>query len=282
MGEFFRPQTSPVQTPFPPWGPAPEGDEVPHRTSDTVASSAKEGSLIQKLLARLIGIPLAAVIIFSVWSILAGGATEINPDFPSVPSPTGSFTALGDLISDGFNDTSFSSHLWATLSRVLMIFFVALLLGIFIGGFAGINHWTRGIFDPTFSILRFFSPVLAVTVSIMNSGIEGDKVLPSALPSIFVVADGVSRALYRRASGYSYSQVDEVVGVVRTALLVTWIVVASNELFFASEGLFNVGYSARVFFRPNVLGAVSIVAVALALVMDSIVRTVGYLISNNR
>lgn len=271
----------------PPGSPAPTNAPPPFTAASqpgdggSNVSSAAEDSFAQKLIARLIGIPVAIVVSFGLWWLLFLQSEEFRPGSRAFPSPTGAFGAFGELFRDVSDPFSFT-HVGGTVGRVVLAFVIALLLGSLLGGIVGINRWTRGIFDPLLNSLRFVSPAIAVTISFLSSGFESNKALPTALPAIFVVADGVSRAISRRSVDSAKVRVNEIVNATRTALLVTWLAVSITELHTGRTGIFALaGARARNFLQTDILGAALIATVVLALIMDTVIRVIGYLIARS-
>ncbi len=158
-----------------------------------------------------LGFPLLLLV---SWELIVG-AEILSPRW--FPPPSRIATALWDLTVtfDRFNETSLlgrpwlipsrlsseglpgvwalfqESHLWATLSRVLMGFFLGALPGVLLGMVMGLNRTVRMMLDATMSAV-YVLPKIAIFPILMlifpNPFGEGPKVTVVAISAFFLVA----------------------------------------------------------------------------------------------
>ena len=230
---------------------------------------------------RLLGVLAGVVLLNLVWFVLylvsGGGQGDLR-----WPSQGHVWSEMWLLTFDGFQGTTLLRHSVATLSRVLSAMAAALVIGGGIGVALGSRKQLRHLFDPLLSFLRVFSPAAVIPVLYTFLGIQRPVIgFTAGFVATWLVADRVARVL---ASGPTRERlIEELVQIVRVALLVTWLVVAFGELIGTGVGLGSAIWTARTFFRMGMVTGVGVWSALLIATMDYGVRLLGrFLINRDR
>ena len=89
-------------------------------------------------------------------------------------------SAIGDLATRKLAGASLWEHIWASARRVLLGFSLAVIVGIPLGFFMGINRYVNAIVNPVFSLIKPMPPIAWISLSILWLGI-GEE------PKIFII-----------------------------------------------------------------------------------------------
>ena len=88
-----------------------------------------------------------------------------------LPSPNQVLGKTGDLITEGFADSTLWQHTWASLFRVFSAFALACLTAVPIGILMGINDLAKGVLDPVIEFYRPLPPLAYLPLIIIWLGI---------------------------------------------------------------------------------------------------------------
>lgn len=209
--------------------------------------------------------------------------------FPSIRD-TG--LALEQLFSEGFRNISLWEHTWTSLWRVLRGMFWGILIGVPVGFAMGLSSRLRGFFDTPVELFRPIPPLALLPLFILAFGI-GDssavKLLIFASLWIMVIAarSGVRTAnLSKVRAAYSLgaskrqvlfrvllpNALPELFTGIRVALGVSWGTLVAAELVGTDTGLGSMIFTARNFFRLDVIWAGVIIIAVLGVIMDVFLR----------
>lgn len=207
-------------------------------------------------------------------------------------SPADTATAMAALAGEGFQNVSLWEHTWASLRRVGLGMFWGTIIGVPVGFAMGLSSALRGFFDAPVEIFRPIPPLALLPLFILMFGI-GD---PSAIRLLFFAAVWImiiaSRSGVRTANlskvraayslGASKWQVltrvllpnalPEIFTGLRVALGVCWGTLVAAELVGTKVGLGSMIFTARNFFRLDVIVAGVIIIALLGVLMDVIMR----------
>jgi len=162
-------------------------------------------------------------------------------------------------------------HLSASLSRVVLGFGIAALMGVPLGTAAGRNRWVAGLLDPIVSVLRPIPPIALLPIMVVWLGIgDTSKVIFIAYAAFFQVFlttyNGVLAVepLYLRAAqtlGASRWRIfrkvvlpaamPHIVTGIRLGFSVSFFVIVAAEFIGASAGLGFLIFEARVYFEVD-------------------------------
>ena len=108
-----------------------------------------------------------------------------------LPSPERVWSALTEVATDGYRNSTLLEHLGSSLFRVLAGFFFGALLGIPLGYAMGLSNWFRGWFDPIVEFMRPVPPLALIPLVIIWFGIdETGKVVLLFLAALWIMAIG--------------------------------------------------------------------------------------------
>lgn len=231
------------------------------------------------------GVSLATVLVllFAWWASTRAGLIE--PLF--LPSPGAVLGKARELLAEGYMDVSLWHHLGASLGRIGLALFAAVLTAIPLGLAMGRNRIARGILDPLIEFYRPVPPLAYLPLIVIWCGIgELSKVLLIYLaifaPIAIATANGVrtvdpARVRAAQCLGASRWQVlrhvvlpsalPDILTGVRIGLGVGWSTLVAAELIAATEGLGFMVQSAAQFLVTDVviLGILLIAVIAFAL-----------------
>lgn len=210
----------------------------------------------------------------------------------SFPSPSDTLAGFNTLRTDGFRNVTLWEHTRISLWRVIRGMFFGTLFGVPIGMAMGLSSRLRGFFDTIVELFRPIPPLALLPLFILWFGI-GDppavRLLIFASIWIMIIAAraGVRtvklskvRAAY--SLGASKPQVllrvilpnalPELFTGVRVALGVSWGTLVAAELVGADSGLGNMIFTARSFFRLDIIVVGIIVIAVIGVLMDISMR----------
>ena len=125
---------------------------------------------------RSLGISAVTVVaLFSLWyGVTAGG--WIEPLF--LPGPGAVFERFLEVVDEGFGGATLLQHVWASLSRVLAAFTLAVATAIPAGILMAMSRVARGVLDPPVEFYRPIPPLAYLPLMVIWFGIgELTKVL---------------------------------------------------------------------------------------------------------
>lgn len=208
----------------------------------------------------------------------------ISPLF--LPSPQAVFHKFIEVSQHGFMKATLWQHLAASISRVLVALVAAVIIGVPIGLWMGLNKWARAIIDPLVELLRPIPPLAYLPLLVIWFGIgETTKVLliffSILAPIIISSTHGVlshqqNRERAALSLGASRTQVfwyvivptalPHIITGVRIGLGVGWSTLVAAELVAADKGIGFMVQSAAQFLITDtvILGIIVIAIVAVS------------------
>ena len=233
---------------------------------------------------QLGGISITAVL--AAWWLISA-QRWIDPVF--LPSPSAVLGKLKLTAGEGFMDATLWQHLAASLQRMLLAVFAAILTGVPLGMAMGLNRWIRGLLDPLIELYRPVPPLAYLPLLVIWFGIgEGTKVLLIYLailaPIVIATAQGMRLAQgnrIRAARSLGAGRTDilryiilpaalpDILTGIRIGLGVGWSTLVAAELVAAKHGLGFMVQSAAQFLVTDVviMGILVIALIAITLEM---------------
>lgn len=208
------------------------------------------------------------------------------------PSPGDTWRGFREISTDGFQNITLWQHTWSSLWRVIRGMFFGVLFGVPIGLSMGLSSKARGFFDTPVELLRPIPPFALIPLFILAFGI-GDKpavrllIFASIWIMIIAARSGVRAAnLSKVRAAYSLgaskwqvltrvlipNALPELFTGLRVALGVSWGTLVAAELVGARDGLGQMIFAARPFFRLDVVVVGIIVISVLGVLMDVMLR----------
>lgn len=214
----------------------------------------------------------------------------INPVF--LPSPAAVLGKLKLTATEGFMDATLWEHLSASLQRMLLAVFAAILTGVPLGMAMGLNQWLRGLLDPLIELYRPVPPLAYLPLLVIWFGIgEGTKVLLIYLailaPIIISTAQGMQLAQgnrIRAARSLGAGRMDilryiilpaalpDILTGIRIGLGVGWSTLVAAELVAAKHGLGFMVQSAAQFLVTDVVMMGILVIALIAITLEVALR----------
>jgi len=232
---------------------------------------------------------IAVVILF--WAI-APYAGWLNPlFFPTIPELLKAFSTLWQ---QGYLDVTLGQHIEASLYRVLVALFFALVTALPLGILMGLNKIAKAVVDPFIDFYRPIPPLAYLPLIVIWFGIgEVSKVLLIYLaifaPLVIATSEAVRRVDRNRIQvvrclGAGYGQVvrlvilpailPDIITGLRIALGVGWSTLVAAELIAANQGLGFMVESAAQFLSTEVVVAGIIIIAFIALIIEFGLRQV--------
>ncbi|MBM7345874.1 taurine ABC transporter permease TauC [Pantoea coffeiphila] len=198
--------------------------------------------------------------------------------------------------STGFMDATLWQHLGASLTRILIALLAAVVIGVPVGIFMGLNETVRGILDPLIELYRPVPPLAYLPLMVIWFGIgETSKILliylaifaPVAMSALAGVKSAQQvRLRAARSLGASRWQVlwfvvlpgalPEILTGLRIGLGVGWSTLVAAELIAATRGLGFMVQSAGEFLATDVvlagIAVIALIAFALELGLRALQR----------
>ena len=229
------------------------------------------------------------VSIGSVLSLLvlwfAANALKIIPEL-FLPSPVAVWQKFIEVSQQGFMKATLWQHLAESIGRVFSALIAAIVIGVPLGLWMGLNKWVRAVFDPLVELLRPIPPLAYLPLLVIWFGIgETTKVLliffSILAPIIISSAHGVishqkNRERAALSLGATRLQVLQYVILptalphiltgVRIGLGVGWSTLVAAELVAADRGIGFMVQSAAQFLITDtvILGIIVIAIVAVS------------------
>lgn len=231
---------------------------------------------------------LAFAIILIVWEVLArcsGWSEQIFPD------PITVALSMGELIGDG----TLIKHTVASLYRVTVGFYLAVLLGVPLGIIIGRVGIVRSLLNPVIQFLRPISPLAWIPLAMLWFGI-GDLpaifliFLSSFFPMVVSTAIAVNNiypTFFQVAANFKFSKIEvlsllivpaiipEVVTALRLTITIAWLVVVAAEMIAVQSGLGYLILDARNALRMDYVMDGMIIIGLIGLVLDHLMKRLG-------
>ncbi|WP_081408628.1 taurine ABC transporter permease TauC [Acinetobacter larvae] len=203
-----------------------------------------------------------------------------------LPSPSAVWHKFMSVSQQGFMQATLWQHLAASIGRVMLALFAAIVVGVPLGLWMGLNKYARAILDPLVELLRPIPPLAYLPLLVIWFGIgESTKVLliffsilaPIIISSTHgVMSHQLNRERAAQSLGASRSQVlryvilptalPHIITGIRIGLGVGWSTLVAAELVAADRGIGFMVQSAAQFLITDtvVLGIIVIAVVAVA------------------
>ena len=207
------------------------------------------------------------------------------------PGPQKVLSGLGELIADG----TLLIHTVASLFRVTVGFYLAIIVGIPLGIILGRLSIAKHLLNPVIGFLRPISPLAWIPLAMLWFGI-GDKpaifliFLSSFFPlvvSTAIAADSINPTFFQVASNFNFSRIEvvtriivpgmlpEVVTALRLTITIAWLVVVAAEMIAVQSGLGFLILDSRNALRMDYVMDAMIVIGIIGLLLDHIMKRVG-------
>ena len=256
---------------------------TPSVLKNTKPSVLEKGfKVLQPQLTTVISLASVAAIVL-LWFIVT--ALHLVPEL-FLPSPAAVWQKFQQVGSQGFMKATLWQHLAQSMSRVFSALLFAIIIGVPLGLWMGLNRWTRAILDPLVELLRPIPPLAYLPLMVIWFGIgETTKVLLIFIsiltPIIISTTHGVlshqqNRERAALSLGATRLQVlqhvilptalPHILTGIRIGLGVGWSTLVAAELVAADRGIGFMVQSAAQFLITDtvVLGIIVIAVVAVS------------------
>lgn len=225
----------------------------------------------------------SVVTLVVLWFVVT--ALQILPEL-FLPSPSAVWHKFVAVSHEGFMKATLWEHLAKSMGRVLMALFAAIVIGVPLGLWMGLNQWARAVFDPLIELLRPIPPLAYLPLLVIWFGIgETTKVLliflsilaPIVISSTYgVLSHQLNRERAALSLGATRSQVlkyvilpaalPHILTGIRIGLGVGWSTLVASELVAADRGIGFMVQSAAQFMVTDtvILGIIVIAVVAVS------------------
>ena len=249
-------------------------------------AKVQQGSRFLDFFHRYKSVVLSAGSVLSVlliWYLIT--ALELVPAL-FLPSPQAVWLKFLEVSQEGFMKATLWQHLAESIARVFLALIAAIIIGVPLGLWMGLNKWVRAVFDPLVELLRPVPPLAYLPLLVIWFGIgETTKVLliffSILTPIIISSTHGVlSHQLNRERAalslGATRAQVIKLVILptalphvltgIRIGLGVGWSTLVAAELVAADRGVGFMVQSAAQFLITDtvILGIIVIAIVAVS------------------
>jgi NitT/TauT family transport system permease protein len=230
-----------------------------------------------------------SLISFSLVLLLWGLVAHISEWSDQVfPGPIKVMHSMWELITNG----TLFKHSVASLFRVTVGFYLAMILGIPLGIFIGRLETARHLLNPIIEFLRPISPLAWIPLSMLWLGI-GDKpavfliFLSSFFPLVVSTAIAVSSInpiYFQVASNFNFNRTEVIMKIVvpaiipsvftalRITITIAWLVVVAAEMIAVQSGLGYLILDSRNALRMDYVMVGMIVIGIIGLFIDNIMR----------
>ncbi|MBF7691213.1 taurine ABC transporter permease TauC [Acinetobacter sp. SCC474] len=233
---------------------------------------------------KMLAVSLLSVgLVLLIWFIITA-LQWVSPLF--LPSPQAVFHKFIEVSQQGVMKATLWQHLASSMSRVLIALFAAIIVGVPIGLWMGLNKWARAVIDPLVELLRPIPPLAYLPLLVIWFGIgETTKILliffsilaPVIISSTHgVLSYQINRERAALSLGASKSQIfwhvilptalPHIITGIRIGLGVGWSTLVAAELVAADRGIGFMVQSAAQFLITDtvILGIIVIAIVAVS------------------
>jgi NitT/TauT family transport system permease protein len=226
--------------------------------------------------------------ILLIWELITRFSGWSNQVFPS---PLAVLTSMQELINNG----ALLKHSVASLFRVSIGFFLAVILGIPIGIILGRLEIAKLLFNPLVQFLRPISPLAWIPLAMLWFGI-GDVpaifliFLSSFFPMVVatsVAVESIKPTFFQVAANFNFNRYEiitkivmpaitpEVITALRLTITIAWLVVVAAEMIAVQSGLGYMILDSRNALRMDYVMVGMIVIGIIGLLLDYIMRILG-------
>ena len=244
--------------------------------------SSSFSNFLKSNLSLLISI-FSVVTLLLIWFLVS--ALHLIPEL-FLPSPVAVWHKFLQVSQQGFMKATLWQHLAQSIGRVFSALIFAIIIGVPLGLWMGLNRWTRAVLDPLVELLRPIPPLAYLPLLVIWFGIgETTKILLIFLsiitPIIISTTHGVlSHQLNRERAALSLgasrlqviqhvilpTALPHILTGIRIGLGVGWSTLVAAELVAADRGIGFMVQSAAQFLITDtvVLGIIVIAIVAVS------------------
>ncbi len=244
--------------------------------------SSSFSNFLKSNLSLLISI-FSVVTLLLIWFLVS--ALHLIPEL-FLPSPAAVWNKFLQVSQQGFMKATLWQHLAQSIGRVFSALIFAIIIGVPLGLWMGLNRWTRAVLDPLVELLRPIPPLAYLPLLVIWFGIgETTKILLIFLsiitPIIISTTHGVlSHQLNRERAALSLgasrlqviqhvilpTALPHILTGIRIGLGVGWSTLVAAELVAADRGIGFMVQSAAQFLITDtvVLGIIVIAIVAVS------------------
>jgi NitT/TauT family transport system permease protein len=223
-----------------------------------------------------------------IWEL---GARVMGYNRQVLPGPVSVLQSLFELISNG----SLLKHTVASLYRVTVGFYMAVLFGIPLGILLGRWETAKYFINPVVGFLRPISPLAWIPLAMLWFGI-GDKpavfliFLSSFFPMVVsttVAVQSINPVYFQVASNFNFTNVERIVKIILPAIIpsivtalrltvtIAWLVVVAAEMIAVQSGLGYLILDSRNSLRMDYVLDGMLVIGLIGLFLDWIMRMLG-------
>lgn len=112
------------------------------------------------------------LIILLIW-FMASTLGWVDPKL--IPSPKSVWTALVDIMQNGYKNYTLLQHLGASIERLVVAFFSAVIIATPLGLASGYNSKIRALLEPIIEFYRPLPPLAYYTLLVLWLGIENES-----------------------------------------------------------------------------------------------------------
>ncbi len=231
----------------------------------------------------------SVVIVFVVWDLIT--RFDLVSDV-FVPSPAETWSAFVEVLRDGYKGNSLLSHIAASMQRLFLAFFAALLTAVPLGLLSGQSSKVRAAIDPLIEFYRPLPPLAYYTLLVLWFGIDDESkiilLFLAAFAPLYIAAVSGARGVTEdqltaaRSLGASRFQVFRYVvfpsslpfifTVMRTALGVSYTTLVAAELVAAVSGIGWMVLDASKFLRSDIIFVGIAIMGITAVLLDMVIR----------
>lgn len=233
------------------------------------------------------------LVILLIWFI-ATTLKWVNPKL--IPSPQSVWTAFIDIIQNGYKNYTLLQHLGASMQRLIISFFYAIIVAIPLGLASGYNSKIKAILEPIIEFYRPLPPLAYYTLLVLWMGIENESkiallFLACFAPIYISCVSAVSRIKedYINSAytvGANKWQIfihvifpsclpDMFVGL-RTALGVAYTTLVAAEMVAAKSGIGWMVLDASKYLRSDIIFVGIIIMGITGILLDKIIQFIEY------
>jgi NitT/TauT family transport system permease protein len=230
------------------------------------------------------------IVVLIVWDAVARFSGWSRQVFPG---PIVVLVSMGDLLANGM----LLKHTVASLFRVTVGFYLAILLGIPLGIVLGMMKTAGSLINPLIHFLRPISPLAWIPLAMLWFGI-GDPpaifliFLSSFFPlvvSTAIAVENINPTYFHVAANFNFSRwetihrlvmpaiIPDVVTALRMTVTISWLVVVAAEMIAVQSGLGFLILDSRNALRMDYVMDGMIIIGLVGLILDYLMRQLGKL-----
>lgn len=224
---------------------------------------------------RIVGTALAFIVVTIGWYLVKLPEGLVSDH--ALPTQTQVAIAFNELRTDGFAGAPLSTHVAATLARLVLGVMIGLSMGGLLGLATGSSPMLRTVADPILSLLRMM-PAMALGPLVLLWADAGEVTVVGvvAVTVLFTSLDAVDTLRVRRLRGCRDDMVHGLASGLRRLVAAGWAAVLAVETVVAPVGLGPMIWSAQQ--RSDLIVAGLYVIGMLGLLLDTMIRVAEYLV----